>query len=138
MIVPLASACHYRPTPRDLIPIVRMDKAPPVSSGLLRSHSQIVLTVAVYIGDPPIRKGFPQKAREAFFHQVQLGQLVPDLLFGPLALIDIPIDAHPAISALDPLLRFERRGSVRLVRYSKYRAKPNSRYHGNKLKQVPM
>src|ERR1700683_90266 len=96
MVVPLASACHYRPTPRDLIPIVRMDKAPPVGRSLLRSHSQIVLAVAVYIGDPPIRKGLPQKAREAFFHQIQSCQLVPDLLFGPLALIDIPIDAHPA------------------------------------------
>src|SRR5580658_479751 len=96
MVVPLASACYYRPTSRDLIPIVRMDKAPPVGRGLVRSHSQIVLTVAVYMGDPPVGQGLPQKAREAFFHQVQLGQLVPDLLFGPLALIDIPIDAHPA------------------------------------------
>src|SRR5260370_6887188 len=95
MIVRLASACHYRPTSHDLMPVVRMDEMPPIGRGLFRSHSQIVFAVAVYISDPPIGKGLPQKAREPFFHQVQLRQLVPDLLFGPLALINIPIDVHP-------------------------------------------
>src|SRR5260370_7042979 len=102
MIVRLASACHYRPTSHDLMPVVRMDEMPPIGRGLFRSHSQIVFAVAVYISDPPIGKGLPQKAREPFFHQVQLRQLVPDLLFGPLPLIDIPIHFHPPFDLPPP------------------------------------
>ena len=68
MIVPLASASHYRPTSHDLIPIIRVDEAPPIGRGLFRCHSQIVFAVAVYIGDPPIGKGLPQKAGKPFFH----------------------------------------------------------------------
>src|ERR1700729_3863483 len=96
MIMPLASVCHHRPTSHDLIPIFWVDEAAPTGRGLLRGHSQILLAIAVYIGNSPIGEGLPEKSGKPLGQQIQLGQLVLDLLFGPLALIDIPIDAYPA------------------------------------------
>src|SRR5580692_11612161 len=96
VIMPLATACHYRPTSHDLIPIFWVNEATPLGGCLFRSHSQILLAIAVYIGNSPVGEGLPQKSRKPFGQQIQLCQLILDLLFGLLALIDIPIDAYPA------------------------------------------